>query len=105
MRADRLNIKNDQFFLLTETHTAAIFKAIKKLKPTVVIVDSIQTLESNVIEAAAGSVSQIKQTAAEFQRFAKETGTPVFFNWTYYQRRNHCRTKNIRAYGGYRIAI
>jgi DNA repair protein RadA/Sms len=78
MRADRLNIKNDQFFLLTETHTAAIFKAIKKLKPTVVIVDSIQTLESNVIEAAAGSVSQIKQTAAEFQRFAKETGTPVF---------------------------
>ena len=78
MRADRLNIKNDQFFLLTETHTAAIFKAIKKLKPTVVIVDSIQTLESNIIEAAAGSVSQIKQTAAEFQRFAKETGTPVF---------------------------
>jgi len=78
MRADRLNIKNDQFFLLTETHTAAIFKAIKKLKPTVVIIDSIQTLESNVIEAAAGSVSQIKQTAAEFQRFAKETGTPVF---------------------------
>jgi len=78
MRADRLHIKNDQFFLLTETHTAAIFKAIKKLKPTVVIVDSIQTLESNLIEAAAGSVSQIKQTAAEFQRFAKETGTPVF---------------------------
>ncbi len=78
MRADRLNIKNDQFYLLTETHTTAIFKAIKKLKPTVVIVDSIQTLESNLIEAAAGSVSQIKQTAAEFQRFAKETGTPVF---------------------------
>jgi DNA repair protein RadA/Sms len=78
MRADRLNLKNENFFLLTETHTALIFKAIKKLKPTVVIVDSIQTLESNLIEAAAGSVSQIKQTAAEFQRFAKETGTPVF---------------------------
>ena len=78
MRADRLNLKNENFFLLTETHTVPIFKAIKKLKPTVVIVDSIQTLESNLIEAAAGSVSQIKQTAAEFQRFAKETGTPVF---------------------------
>ena len=78
MRADRLNLKNENFFLLTETHTGPIFKAIKKLKPTVVIVDSIQTLESNLIEAAAGSVSQIKQTAAEFQRFAKETGTPVF---------------------------
>jgi DNA repair protein RadA/Sms len=78
MRADRLNLQNENFYLLTETRTPDIFKAIKKLKPTVVIVDSIQTLESNLIEAAAGSVSQIKQTAAEFQRFAKETGTPVF---------------------------
>ena len=78
MRADRLSLENDHFYLLTETHTQAIFKAIKKLKPTVVIVDSIQTLESNLIDAAAGSISQIKQTAAEFQRFAKETGTPVF---------------------------
>jgi DNA repair protein RadA/Sms len=78
MRADRLNLQNENFYLLTETRTPDIFKAIKKLKPTVLIVDSIQTLESNLIEAAAGSVSQIKQTAAEFQRFAKETGTPVF---------------------------
>jgi DNA repair protein RadA/Sms len=78
MRADRLSLENDHFYLLTETHTQAIFKAIKKLKPTVVIVDSIQTLESNLIDASAGSISQIKQTAAEFQRFAKETGTPVF---------------------------
>jgi DNA repair protein RadA/Sms len=78
MRADRLSLENEHFYLLTETHTHAIFKAIKKLKPTVVIVDSIQTLESNLIDAAAGSISQIKQTAAEFQRFAKETGTPVF---------------------------
>jgi len=78
MRADRLNLQNENFYLLTETHTSQIFKAIKKLKPTVVIVDSIQTLESNLIDSAAGSVSQIKQTAAEFQKFAKETGTPVF---------------------------
>ena len=78
MRADRLSLENAHFYLLTETHTQAIFKAIKKLKPTLVIVDSIQTLESNLIDAAAGSISQIKQTAAEFQRFAKETGTPVF---------------------------
>jgi DNA repair protein RadA/Sms len=78
MRADRLNLQNENFYLLTETNTAQIFKAIKKLKPTVVIVDSIQTLASNLIDSAAGSVSQIKQTAAEFQKFAKETGTPVF---------------------------
>lgn len=78
MRADRLKIKNDNFYLLTETTTQTIFHEIKKLKPELVIVDSIQTLQSNLIESSPGSVSQIRETAAEFQRFAKETGTPVF---------------------------
>jgi DNA repair protein RadA/Sms len=48
------------------------------LKPQLVIVDSIQTLQSNLIDSSAGSVSQIRETAAEFQRYAKETNTPVF---------------------------
>lgn len=78
MRADRLGIKNDQFFLLTETSTQTIFQEIKKLRPQLVIVDSIQTLQSPFIEAAPGSISQIRETAAEMQRFAKETHTPVF---------------------------
>jgi DNA repair protein RadA/Sms len=78
MRADRLKISNEQFFLLTETATQTIFKEIKKLKPQLVIVDSVQTLQSNIIESSAGSVSQIRECAAEFQRFAKDTGTPVF---------------------------
>lgn len=78
MRADRLNIDNEQFYLLTETSTATIFQEIKKLKPQMVIVDSIQTLQSNLIDSSAGSVSQIRECAGEFQRFAKETGTPVF---------------------------
>ena len=43
-----------------------------------VVVDSIQTMQSNMIESSAGSISQIRETAAEFQKFAKETGTPVF---------------------------
>ena len=78
MRADRLQIKNEKFFLLTETNTQTIFNEIRKLKPELVIVDSIQTLHSPYIESAPGSVSQIRETAAEFQRFAKETNTPVF---------------------------
>lgn len=78
MRADRLNISSNNFYILTETKTNTIFSEIKKLKPDVVIVDSIQTLESNYIESSAGSVSQIKECAAEFQKFAKETHTPVF---------------------------
>ncbi|MEP6582627.1 MAG: DNA repair protein RadA [Ginsengibacter sp.] len=78
MRADRLQIKNSKFFLLTETNTQTIFSEIRKLKPELVIVDSIQTLQSPYIESGPGSVSQIRETAAEFQRFAKETNTPVF---------------------------
>jgi DNA repair protein RadA/Sms len=78
MRADRLKITNSQFYLLTETNTQSIFSEIKKLQPGVVIVDSIQTLESPFIESPAGSISQIKQCAGELQKFAKETNTPVF---------------------------
>ena len=78
MRADRLGIKNENFYLLTETSTQVIFQEVKKLKPQLLIVDSIQTLQSPFVESGAGSVSQIRETAAELQRFAKETNTPVF---------------------------
>ncbi|HTI91815.1 MAG TPA: DNA repair protein RadA [Puia sp.] len=78
MRADRLNIKNEDFYLLTETSTQIIFQEIKKLRPQLVIIDSIQTLQSPYIESSAGSVSQIRECTSEFQRYAKETGTPVF---------------------------
>src|SRR5688500_11384713 len=78
MRADRLNMQNDEFYLLTETSTQTIFQEIKKLKPGLVIVDSIQTIQSPYIDSSPGSISQIRESAAEFQRFAKETNTPVF---------------------------
>jgi DNA repair protein RadA/Sms len=78
MRADRLNLKNENFYLLTETSTQTIFQEIKKLKPQLVIVDSIQTLHTSFIDSSPGSVSQIRECASEFQRFAKETNTPVF---------------------------
>ncbi len=78
LRADRLKLLNDNFYLLTETSTQTIFQEIKKLKPQLVIVDSIQTLHTPFIESSPGSISQIRECAAEFQRFAKETNTPVF---------------------------
>lgn len=78
MRADRIQHQHAHFYLLTETSTQTIFQEIKKLKPDLVIVDSIQTLQSNLIDSPAGSVSQIRECTAELQRFAKETSTPVF---------------------------
>jgi DNA repair protein RadA/Sms len=71
-------LQNENFYLLTETSTQTIFQEIKKLKPQIVIVDSVQTLQTTFIESSPGSVSQIRECAAEFQRFAKETNTPVF---------------------------
>lgn len=77
MRADRVGVKNPGFYLLTATDTAAIFGEIKKVRPNLVIIDSIQTLESPYIESAAGSVSQVRECTAELIRFAKTAGVPV----------------------------
>ncbi len=78
MRANRLKISNDLFFLLTETDTQTIFQEIKKIKPQLVIIDSIQTLESPYVDSAPGSVSQVRECTAEIIRFAKASQTPVF---------------------------
>ena len=105
MRANRLKAENENFYLLTETYTQTIFQEIKKLKPDLVIVDSIQTLQSNFIESSPGSVSQIRECSAEFQRFAKETNTPVFFNRPHYKGWKYCRPENSGTYGRYRFTI
>jgi DNA repair protein RadA/Sms len=90
MRAERLNPlppeggkvqtarSGSEVFILTETSTQNIFKQIEILEPTIVIVDSIQTLHSSHIESTPGSVSQVRECTAELLRFAKETATPVF---------------------------
>lgn len=77
MRAERIgNLKSD-CFILTETATQNIFRQIEILKPEVVIIDSIQTLQTDLIDSSPGSVSQIRECASELQRFAKQTNTPV----------------------------
>lgn len=77
MRARRVRPQEDSCFLLTETNTAQIFKQIEALQPEVIIIDSVQTLHSDFLEAGAGTVSQIRECTAEFMKFAKETHTPV----------------------------
>jgi len=77
-RALRIGNSNEECYILTETATHKIFHFIKELQPDMVIVDSIQTVHSRSIEATPGSVSQVRECTGEFQRFAKETNTPVF---------------------------
>jgi DNA repair protein RadA/Sms len=77
MRAERIGIKNSDCFILTETSTLKLFKHIKKLNPEIIVVDSIQTVHSDLIESTPGSVSQIRECTGEFLRYAKESDTPV----------------------------
>ena len=79
MRAERIvKSPSKNLFILTETQTQEIVKHIEELQPDIIIVDSIQTMQSSLIDSAAGSISQIKECAAEFQHLAKTTALPVF---------------------------
>ncbi len=79
MRADRMTDSiTGECFILSETATKSIFKQAEQVKPDLMIVDSIQTLHSDQVESSSGSVSQVRQCAAELIRYAKETDTPVF---------------------------
>ena len=77
LRAQRISPDSNHCYVLTETNTQLIFSQIESLKPDIVVIDSIQTLQSDFLEASAGSISQIKQTTSELMKFAKETSTPV----------------------------
>ena len=77
MRAERLGEGSSDCLILTETSTQNIFTHIDAVKSNLLVVDSIQTLHSQAIDASPGSVSQIRETASELLRFAKETATPV----------------------------
>ncbi|MGB5321087.1 DNA repair protein RadA [Lutimonas sp.] len=77
LRADRLQKANENCLILTETKTHHIFNSAEETKPEVIVIDSIQTLHTEFIEASPGSISQIRETAAELIKYAKETDTPV----------------------------
>jgi DNA repair protein RadA/Sms len=78
LRAERIGIKNENCFILSETLLENIFGQIEKEKPDIIVIDSIQTLYTDSIESSPGSVSQIRECAARVMRFAKQSSTPVF---------------------------
>ena len=77
MRANRMSHESEDCYILTEISLENIFKQIEKIKPQILIVDSIQTLKTDLIDSAPGSVSQIKTCTSELINFAKKTSTPV----------------------------
>ncbi len=77
MRADRIGRGSDNCFIVCETSLQNIFDHIEEVQPGIVVIDSIQTIASDDIESAAGSVSQVRECAARLLKYAKDSGTPV----------------------------
>src|SRR5438132_3301056 len=78
LRGERLGIAAPNLLLLPETNLENIFREIERVQPSALIVDSIQTTFSSEIESAPGSISQIREVAAQFLRLAKTRGVPIF---------------------------
>ncbi len=78
MRADRLAIESDQLLLLAETSLETIIHQAEQVRPQMLVVDSIQTVTSQELTSAAGSISQVRQAAACLQSWAKREGVAVF---------------------------
>ena len=78
LRSARVTEESSECFLLTETNAQSLLHHLGTLKPALVVIDSIQTLHSSVLDSTAGSVPQIRACTAELIQFAKNTQTPVF---------------------------
>ncbi len=77
LRADRLKIDGDQLYILTETSFERILKISADVKPDIIVLDSIQTIYSEQITSAPGSITQVKETAMRFIQYAKTAGISV----------------------------
>lgn len=77
-RASRLNAKCDTLTLLAETNVERILSLAQKLKPKILVIDSIQTIYTDQVQSAPGGVSQVRESAARLVQFAKQTGTVLF---------------------------
>ncbi|MBI3187961.1 MAG: DNA repair protein RadA [Gammaproteobacteria bacterium] len=78
LRVRRLGLKDDSFRLLTETCVERILTLAEKEKPRVMVIDSIQTVHTELMQSAPGGVSQVRESAAQLVRYAKQTGTALF---------------------------
>ena len=78
MRAERLGIHNEECVVYTETLLENIVAQCEAIKPDMIVIDSIQTIYTDLVDASAGSVSQIRECASTLLKYAKGSGTPIF---------------------------
>ena len=78
MRADRIGIPRSECYIYAETEISAIIQQARLLEPQIIILDSIQTMYLDFLESSAGTVTQIRESTSELQRFAKENNIALF---------------------------
>ena len=79
LRAQRLNLAAEQIRILAETQVERILRTADKEQPAVLVVDSIQTIFTELLQSAPGSVAQVRESCAQLVRYAKRSGTALFF--------------------------
>lgn len=77
LRADRLSGATPECFILCETNLENIFAQAQQVRPDLIIVDSIQTIYTDLVESSPGSISQVRECSAAILKYAKESGVPV----------------------------
>src|SRR5579864_8835863 len=78
MRARRLGLPEENLLLLADTHIERILKHAQKENPRVLVIDSIQTMHTDLLQSAPGAVGQVRESAAQLVKFAKQTHTALF---------------------------
>ncbi|MCR4302481.1 MAG: DNA repair protein RadA [Sulfuricaulis sp.] len=78
LRAQRLGLKSDRLRLLTENQVETVLASAQSEQPQVIVIDSIQTMFTELLQSAPGSVAQVRESAAQLVRYAKQTGTALF---------------------------
>jgi DNA repair protein RadA/Sms len=78
LRAQRLGLDVSNLHLLTETRIERILQLAQQHKPRILVIDSIQTVHTDLLQSAPGAVAQVRESAAQLVRFAKQTGTTIF---------------------------
>lgn len=78
LRAERIGIQSKTCYLLAETSLNEVFSNTEKIQPAILVIDSIQTLYTDRLEATPGSVSQVKECTAQLLKYAKQTHIPIF---------------------------
>ncbi len=77
LRAQRLKNSNPSCYIFSETELESILIQAENIKPGLIIIDSIQTIQTGILESSAGSVSQVRECAAQLLKYSKLTGIPV----------------------------